>query len=42
VSREREVAETLADTDTFRFTEEDTVELTGLPGMHQLRAVGAR
>jgi adenylate cyclase len=31
-----EIAEALADRDDLRFTEEDTVELKGLPGEHQL------
>jgi class 3 adenylate cyclase len=36
-----EIAESLADSDGFRFTEDDTVELKGLPGEHQLWSVSA-
>ncbi len=32
----REIAEALADSTEFRFVEDDTVELKGLPGEHQL------
>jgi len=36
-----EIAETLADTPEFSFTEEDAVELKGLPGTHRLYLVEA-
>ena len=36
-----DVADALADSDAFTFTEEDTVELKGLPGEHQLWSVEA-
>ncbi|MET0999742.1 MAG: adenylate/guanylate cyclase domain-containing protein [Marmoricola sp.] len=37
----REIAEALADSEEFRFVEDDTVELKGLPGEHQLWLVEA-
>jgi adenylate cyclase len=36
-----EIAEALADSPSFRFVEDDTVELKGLPGTHQLWLVEA-
>ncbi len=36
-----DIADALADTDRFRFAEEDTVELKGIPGQHRLWSVSA-
>ena len=36
-----EIVDALADSPDFRFTEEDTVELKGLPGEHRLWSVEA-